>query len=54
VPIASSQRLYDALTAQQVDATFLTIQGVGHDFEQMTSVPEVNDALIDFFKRTLN
>jgi acetyl esterase/lipase len=53
VPIASSQRLYDALTAQQVDATFLTIQGIGHDFEQMTSVPEVNDALIDFFERTL-
>ena len=40
VPIASSRRLYDALVAQGVDTTFITVQGVGHDFEQMTSVPE--------------
>jgi acetyl esterase/lipase len=53
VPIASSQRLYDALVAQGVDATFITAHGVGHDFEQMTSVPEVTKALIDFFDRTL-
>jgi acetyl esterase/lipase len=53
VPIASSQRFYDALMAENVDATFITVQGVGHDFEQMTSVPEVTEALIAFFDRTL-
>ncbi|MBJ3783604.1 alpha/beta hydrolase [Devosia sediminis] len=53
VPLASSERLYAALEAGGVDATLVTVQGVGHDFEQMTSVPEVNQALIDFFTRTL-
>jgi len=53
VPIDQSQRLYAALTEQGVDATFVTVTGVGHDFEQMTSVSEVTDALIDFFTRTL-
>jgi acetyl esterase/lipase len=53
VPIETSQRLYDALTAKGVDATFVTVTGVGHDFEQMTSVPEVTQALLDFFTRTL-
>lgn len=53
VPIASSQRFYEALITENVDATFITVDGVGHDFEQMTSVPEVNEALIAFFERTL-
>lgn len=53
VPLASSERLYAALDAGGVDATLVVVQGVGHDFEQMTSVPEVNQALIDFFTRTL-
>lgn len=53
VPIASSQRFYEALIAQDVDATFITVEGVGHDFEQMTSVPELTEALISFFDRTL-
>ncbi|OEO30172.1 hypothetical protein VW23_022580 [Devosia insulae DS-56] len=53
VPIDQSQRLYDVLIGKGVDATFITVKGVGHDFEQMTSVPEVTDALIGFFERTL-
>ncbi len=53
VPIDQSQRLYDVLIGKGVDATFITVAGVGHDFEQMTSVPEVTDALIGFFERTL-
>ncbi|SMQ70179.1 Acetyl esterase/lipase [Devosia lucknowensis] len=53
VPLSSSERLYAALEAGGVDATLVVVDGVGHDFEQMTSVPEVTDALVDFFTRTL-
>lgn len=53
VPIDQSQRLYKVLQSHNVDATLVTVKGVGHDLEQMTSVPEVNAAMIDFFKRTL-
>ena len=53
VPIDQSQRLYDKLVGEDVDATFVTVEGVGHDFEQMTSVPEVTETLIAFFERTL-
>jgi acetyl esterase/lipase len=53
VPINQSQRLYAALQEHGVDSTFVTVNGVGHDLEQMTSVPEVNAAMIAFFKRTL-
>lgn len=53
VPIDQSQRLYKVLQDNNVDATLVTVEGVGHDLEQMTSVPEVNATMIDFFKRTL-
>ena len=48
--VAAARQLFEA---HGVDATFVTVAGVGHDFEQMTSVPEVTDALIGFFERTL-
>lgn len=53
VPIAQSQRLYKVLESKNVDATLVSVKGVGHDLEQMTSVPDVNAAMIGFFKRTL-
>lgn len=53
VPIEQSQRLYAALQDAGVDSTLVTAKGVGHNMGQVTSVPAVNQAMIDFFKRTL-
>lgn len=53
VPVAQSERFYEALDAASVDTTFLRVDGIGHSFEDMTRIPEVNETVIAFFERTL-
>ena len=53
VPIRSSEHFYDALVAAKVPATFLRIEGAGHSFGQVSSVPEVMAAVLAFFDRNL-
>jgi acetyl esterase/lipase len=53
VPLAQSERLYNAMLAAKVPATLIKVEGAGHSFGQVSSVPEVMSAVLAFFDRYL-
>jgi acetyl esterase/lipase len=53
VPIRHSERMYEALVSAKVPATFVKVEGAGHSFGQVSSVPEVMSAVLTFFDKHL-
>jgi acetyl esterase/lipase len=53
VPIRHSERMYEALVAAEVPATLVKVEGAGHSFGQVSSVPEVMSAVLTFFDKHL-
>ena len=53
VPIRHSERLYDALVTAKVPAKMIRVEGAGHSFGQISSVPEVMSAVMTFFDQNL-
>lgn len=54
VPLASSERFHLEAGQKGHEADLVVVQGVGHSFEQMFSVPEVRQQILKFLGRTLN
>jgi acetyl esterase/lipase len=53
VPMRHSERLHDALVAANVPATLIKVEGAGHSFGQVSSVPDVMAAMLAFFDKHL-
>lgn len=53
VPLASSERFYEEATQQGHDVDLAVVQGIGHSFEEMFSVPAVKQQLLQFLSRTI-
>ena len=53
VPFEQSVRFHDDLTAAGVEATLIQVNGVGHSFGSMSSIPEVMSAVQAFFDKHL-
>lgn len=54
VPIAQSQRLYDALRKAGVEATFVKFEGEGHGFQKPENIATLVKDSLAFFKLHLN
>jgi acetyl esterase/lipase len=53
VPVTQSERMHDALVAEDVDASLLRVEGLGHSIEDAMKVRQVRERLVGFFTETL-
>lgn len=53
VPVARSEMFHADLTEASVDATLLKVNGVGHSFGSMSSIPEVMSEVMGCFDKHL-
>ena len=52
VPLASSERFYEEASRVGHDVDLVVVDGIGHSFEEMISVPEVRQQMLEFLDRT--
>jgi acetyl esterase/lipase len=52
VPLASSERFYAEASGMGHDVDLVVVQDIGHSFEEMFSVPEVKQQILEFLERT--
>ena len=52
VPLASSERFHEEARRMDHDVELVVVDGIGHSFEEMFSVPEVRQKILDFLDRT--
>jgi|GEM_PF-966030 len=53
VPLSSSERFYEEASAKGHEPELVIVDGIGHNFDQMISVPEVREAMLRFLDRTV-